>query len=96
MKRCASSPKTFFEVPDAIEFGNGVYLTSPVGHKEKSFPTTCKEKQSTTEIEGLTSAADFFFDRKANQLIIPDMLEGQPSLRAPGELGKELLYSDHV
>jgi hypothetical protein len=28
-------------------------------------------------IDGLTSAADFYLDRKANQLIIPDMLEGK-------------------
>ena len=44
--------KTFIRGADAIEFGNGVIYMSPVGHRVKSFPTNCKEKKSTTVIEG--------------------------------------------
>ena len=68
--------KNLLRGADAIEFGNGViYVSSWTQGKVISYNR--KEKKSTTVIEGLTSAADFFFDRKANQLIIPDMLEGK-------------------
>lgn len=61
---------------DAIEFGNGlIYVSSWTQGKVIAYDR--KEKKSTTIIDGLTSAADFYLDRKANQLVIPDMLEGK-------------------
>jgi hypothetical protein len=61
---------------DAIEFGKGVvYVSSWTQGKVVAY--NLKEKKATTVIEGLTSAADFYYDRKANQLVIPDMLEGK-------------------
>jgi hypothetical protein len=53
---------------DAVEFGEGViYVSSwPLG----------KVKETTVLSEKFTTAADFFFDRKNNQLIVPDMLQG--------------------
>jgi citrate synthase len=61
---------------DAIEFGKGVvYVSSWTQGKVIAY--NIKEKKATTVIEGLTSAADFYYDRKANQLVIPDMLEGK-------------------
>jgi len=61
---------------DAIELNNGiVYVSSWTQGKVISYNR--KEKKATTIIDGLTSAADFYLDRKANQLVIPDMLEGK-------------------
>ena len=61
---------------DAIEFGKGVVYVSS-WTQGKIIAYNMKEKKATTVIEGLTSAADFYYDRKANQLVIPDMLEGK-------------------
>ncbi|MEZ6130130.1 MAG: hypothetical protein R3C59_15705 [Planctomycetaceae bacterium] len=60
---------------DAVEFGDGViYVSSwPLGKVWKFDRTT---KQTTVLSEDFTTAADFYYDRKANQLIIPDMIEG--------------------
>jgi hypothetical protein len=60
---------------DAVEFGKGViYVSSwPLG---KVWKFDRKTKQTTVLSEDFTTAADFYFDRKANQLIVPDMLEG--------------------
>ena len=61
---------------DAIEFGKGVvYVSSWTEGKVIAY--NLKEKKATTVIDGLTSAADFYYDRKENQLIVPDMLEGK-------------------
>lgn len=61
---------------DAIEFGNGlIYVSSWTQGKVIAYDR--KQKEATTIIDGLTSAADFYLDRKANQLVIPDMLEGK-------------------
>ena len=61
---------------DAIEFGNGlIYVSSWTQGKVIAYDR--KQKKATTIIDGLTSAADFYLDRKANQLVIPDMLEGK-------------------
>ena len=61
---------------DAIELNNGIaYVSSWTQGKVIAYNR--KERKSTTVIDGLTSAADFYLDRKANQLIIPDMLEGK-------------------
>lgn len=60
---------------DAVEIGEGViYVSSwPLGmvwkFDQKTGETVVLSKDFTT-------AADFFFDRANNQLIIPDMLEG--------------------
>ena len=60
---------------DAVEFGEGViYVSSwPLG---KVWKFDRKTKETTVLSESFTTAADFFFDRKNNQLIVPDMLEG--------------------
>ena len=61
---------------DAIEFGKGVvYVSSWTQGKVIAY--NMKEKKATNVICGLTSAADFYYDRKANQLVVPDMLEGK-------------------
>jgi hypothetical protein len=61
---------------DAIELNNGIaYVSSWTQGKVIAYNR--KERKSTTLIDGLTSAADFYLDRKANQLVIPDMLEGK-------------------
>ena len=61
---------------DAIELNNGIaYVSSWTQGKVIAYNR--KERKSTTVIDGLTSAADFYLDRKANQLVIPDMLEGK-------------------
>lgn len=60
---------------DAVEVGKGViYVSSwPLG---KVWKFDRKSKETTVLSEDFTTAADFFFDRKARQLIIPDMMEG--------------------
>ena len=60
---------------DGVEFGDDViYVSSwPLG---KVWKFDRKAKETTVLSDKLTTAADFFFDRKNNQLIVPDMLEG--------------------
>ncbi len=60
---------------DAVEVGEEtLYVSSwPLG---KVWAVDRKTKKATVLREGMTTAADFYFDRKARQLIIPDMLEG--------------------
>lgn len=60
---------------DAVEFGEGViYVSSwPLG---KVWKFDRKTKKTTLLSDKFTTAADFFYDRKNNQLIVPDMLEG--------------------
>ena len=60
---------------DAVEFSGGViYVSSwPLGRVWKF---DRKAKETTVLSDKFTTAADFFFDRKNNQLIVPDMLEG--------------------
>ena len=60
---------------DGLAFGNGViYVSSwPLG---KVWKYDRKTKKTTVLTDKFTTAADFFYDRKNKQLIIPDMLEG--------------------
>ena len=60
---------------DAVEFGKDViYVSSwPLG---KVWKFDRKTKETTVLSEDFTTAADFFFDRKHHQLIVPDMVEG--------------------
>jgi len=60
---------------DGVEFGKDViYVSSwPLGKVWKFDRTTM---ETTVLSEDFTTAADFFFDRKNNQLIVPDMVEG--------------------
>jgi hypothetical protein len=68
--------KNLIRGADAIEFSKGtVYVSSWTEGKVVAYHT--KEKKTETILSGLTSAADFYFDRKANQIVVPDMLEGK-------------------
>jgi len=60
---------------DAVEFGKGViYVSSwPLG---KVWKYDRKSNKLTVLSDKFTTAADFFYDRKNKQLIIPDMLGG--------------------
>ena len=60
---------------DAVEFGEGViYVSSwPLG---KVWKFDMKSMETTVLFDDFTTAADFFFDRRNNQLIVPDMVEG--------------------
>ncbi|MBM79579.1 MAG: hypothetical protein CMJ78_03170 [Planctomycetaceae bacterium] len=60
---------------DGVEFGKGViYVSSwPLG---KVWKFDRKQKKLTVLSDKFTTAADLFYDRKNNQLIVPDMLEG--------------------
>ena len=60
---------------DAVEVGEEtIYVSSwPLG---KVWAVDRKTGKNKVLREGMTTAADFYFDRKARQLIIPDMLEG--------------------
>ena len=60
---------------DGLAFGNGmIYVSSwPLG---KVWKYDRKTKKTTVLTDKFTTAADFFYDRKNKQLIIPDMLEG--------------------
>ena len=60
---------------DAVEFGEDViYVSSwPLG---KVWKFDRKTKKTTVLSEDFTTAADFFFDHKNKQLIVPDMIEG--------------------
>jgi sugar lactone lactonase YvrE len=60
---------------DAVELDKDViYVSSwPLG---KVWAFDRKTSKTKVLIEGLTTAADFFHDRKGHQLVIPDMLEG--------------------
>jgi len=60
---------------DAVEFGKGViYVSSwPLG---KVWKYDRKNKETTVLSDKFTTAADFFYDRKNKQLIVPDMLGG--------------------
>ena len=60
---------------DGVVFGNGVmYVTSwPLG---KVWKVDLKTKEKTLVSDEFTTAADCFLDRKNNQLIVPDMVEG--------------------
>lgn len=60
---------------DAIEFGEGViYVSSwPLGIV---WEYDQREKSLTVLSDNFTTAADFYYDRENNQLIVPDMIEG--------------------
>ena len=60
---------------DAVEVGEETIYVSrwPLG---KVWAVDRKTGKSKVLREGMTTAADFYFDRKARQLIIPDLLEG--------------------
>lgn len=60
---------------DAVEFNDdAIYVSSwPLG---KVWKHDRRTKQTTVLSDNFTTAADFYFDRKNNQLIVPDMLEG--------------------
>ena len=60
---------------DAVEFGKGtIYVSSwPLG---KVWKYDRKTKKTTVLSDKFTTAADFYYDRKGKQLIVPDMLEG--------------------
>ena len=60
---------------DGIEVGNGVvYVSSwPLG---KVWKYDIREKKLTLLSEDFTTAADLYYDREHNQLIVPDMIEG--------------------
>ena len=60
---------------DGVAFGPGaIYVSSwPLG---KVWKYDRKAKKLTVLSDKFTTAADFFFDRKNKQLIIPDMLAG--------------------
>ena len=60
---------------DGVAFGPGaIYVSSwPLG---KVWKYDRKAKKLTVLSDKFTTAADFFFDRKNKQLIIPDMLRG--------------------
>ncbi len=60
---------------DAVELGkNVIYVSS--WHQGKVWSFNRKRGETKVLIEGLTTAADFFYDRKEKQLVIPDMLGG--------------------
>jgi hypothetical protein len=65
-----------FRGADAVEaFGNKIYVSSwPLG---KVWAYDRKTKKSTVLSDEFTTAADFYLDRKAKQLIVPDMLAGK-------------------
>lgn len=69
--------KNLLRGADAVEFGKGGIIYVSSWSQGKVIAYDRKEKKSTTLIEGLTTAADMCLDRKVNQLIIPDMLEGK-------------------
>jgi hypothetical protein len=76
--------KNLLRGADAIEFGkNVVYVSSWTEGKVVAY--NMKEKKSKTILSGLTSAADFYYDRQANQLVVPDMLEGKLHFVSLGE-----------
>ena len=76
--------KNLLRGADAIEFGkNVVYVSSWTEGKVVAY--NMKEKKSETILSGLTSAADFYYDRQANQLVVPDMLEGKLHFVSLGE-----------
>lgn len=60
---------------DGIEVGRGViYVSSwPLG---KVWKYERREKKLTLLSEDFTTAADLYYDRENNQLIVPDMIEG--------------------
>ena len=60
---------------DAVEFGKGViYVSSwPLG---KVWKYDRKSKKTTVLSDKFTTAADFYYDRKNKQLIVPDMIGG--------------------
>ncbi|MCH2211890.1 MAG: hypothetical protein MK110_11355 [Fuerstiella sp.] len=60
---------------DGIEFGQGVmYVSSwPLG---KVWKYDYRKQSLTVLSDRFTTAADLFFDRKNEQLIVPDMIEG--------------------
>ena len=60
---------------DGVELGQGViYVSSwPLG---KVWKYDRKQKSLTVLSDKFTTAADLFFDRKNDQLIVPDMMEG--------------------
>lgn len=60
---------------DAVEFSDdAIYVSSwPLG---KVWKHDRRTKQTTVLSDKFTTAADFCFDRKNNQLIVPDMLAG--------------------
>ena len=60
---------------DGVVLNKGVmYVTSwPLG---KVWKYDLKKKEKTLISDKFTTAADCFLDRKNNQLIVPDMVEG--------------------
>ncbi len=60
---------------DGVELGEGViYVSSwPLG---KVWKYDRRQQSLTVLSDRFTTAADLFFDRKNNQLIVPDMMEG--------------------
>ncbi len=76
--------KNLIRGADAIEVVRGVaYVSSWTEGKVVAYHI--KEKKTETILCGLTSAADFYFDRKANQIVVPDMLEGKLHFVSLGE-----------
>ena len=61
---------------DAVEvMGSKIYVSSwPLG---KVWSYDRKTKKTTVLADDLTTAADFYLDRKGKQLVIPDMLAGK-------------------
>lgn len=60
---------------DAVEVGkNIIYVSS--WNEGKVWAYDRKRGESKVLIDGLTTAADFFYDRKKKELVIPDMLGG--------------------
>ena len=61
---------------DAVEvMGSKIYVSSwPLG---KVWAYDRKTKKTTVLADDLTTAADFYLDRKGKQLVIPDMLAGK-------------------
>ena len=60
---------------DAVEFGEDIiYVSSwPLG---TVWEYDQREKSLTVLSDNFTTAADFYYDRENNQLIVPDMIEG--------------------
>ena len=67
--------KNLLRGADAVAFGKDGVLYVSSWSQGKVIAYDRKAKKSSTLLMGLTTAADFYLDRNANQLVIPDMLQ---------------------
>tara|TARA_Y100000588_G_scaffold316711_1_gene345406 strand:- start:209 stop:1147 length:939 start_codon:yes stop_codon:yes gene_type:complete len=69
--------KNLLRGADAVAFDRKGILYVSSWSQGKVIKYHRKEKKSSTVMQGLTTAADFYLDRKASLLVVPDMLEGK-------------------